>query len=618
MREFIKYFLVMFFMFSSFCDLYSQNLWKMYKHYDAKTGVEPPKIRATGRKYVVNVRNEEDFKNVNITILNAIKSGEKNIVVRMKRGTYHFHRNHINLYGLNNPETSIIIEGNGSVIYPEFKEYSGSLVDSSIRCCVFEGKISPESIFITDNGEILDVWTSMRHSMGAVEVKDKNTASISTEFCGHMSTDSEIRIPHWYYSTQYQISNISDQGVITFTPKKSKEFDVDYRKTYVLDYDFAVSGESVRYQCFNLVNDEVPYYYGKKLFFPAKYKSIYDCLAAQFIVLESTTLSQFIVKGLNCYGSRGGGHFINLSGVTAQRISFEKCHFKGIKSTLLMINRTDNVSFSNNTVKQCFAQGIYSTNGSKNTIVNNCLFSNNGQNMLQHMCIYCAGEDYHIYNNTIRDFAYAAIFVGIHHSNKNYNKSGGVIEDNDIYYSEEYFKNFWRYTLADGGAIYISTKNDEVIIRNNYIHDYIGISGNRAIFGDAGAKNVIIYNNVIKRVPNYYAIDLYRVESVDKYISDANSGNHIFANCIDGAYKIGGRDDISCSDGGNILISNTYNRYNEPQISDSKTIEDNIEIKSKVSRKEKRNAKQRIPTYNKLKPHIENDCMIFEAVYNRE
>lgn len=600
MNNLLKLFLISLMM-SPCTSLFSQHVNDLCRCYDSKKGVEIPKVCTNGRKYVISIHNDEEFKAINSLILAAIKRGEKNIVVRLKQGVYHFRNNHIDLRGLNCPETSISIDGNGSTILPEWKEYTVSEQKEGKNNCEYEGYLTPESLFLTDQGGILDVWTSMQQSAGSVHVKDKRSATISTIFKGPVSKDSRIRIPHWYYSSQYPIYGVSKQGEISFGSNNDKGFDVDYRGRFVLDYDFTVAGEPVRYQCFNVPNDHVPYCIDNTLYFPRKYVSLYDCLSGHFILMASTTLRQFIVSGLKCLGARGGGHYINLSSVRAEKISFSKCCFMGLKSTVLMINKTDNVCFYDNVVDHCFAQGVYSTSGSKNTVVYRCTFSNNGESMIQHSCIYCVGENYHICENRICDFTYAAIFVGLHFSSTKKGPSCGIIENNEIYYTKEYFDDYWKHTLADGGAIYVSTDNDEVIIRNNYIHGYKGINGNRAIFGDTGAKNVVIYSNIIKKVPNYYAIDLYRVKSVDRSVSDANSGNLVFGNYIDGAYKIGGREDSSCIDGANIIVNNDYNRFNSPLVSNSMTVSENISVSSLLTGKEKRIAKRHIPTYRKLR-----------------
>lgn len=583
----------------------AQDLKMIYQHYDAIKGIKPAVVRASGKKYVISINNDSAFQKINEYIITAVEAGEKNVVIQLKKGVYHFKQNHILIRGIDKPEASITIEGNGSVIIPEGKCYSSTETLGNVSICKYAKLLSRESVFICDNGDILDVWTPMGQSSDIINIESNQLAIITTDYDGHVYNNSYIRIPHWYFSGEYPIIGTSERGVIRFSAGSEKGFRVDYRGRIVLNYDNTVSNEPVRYQCFNVENEEVPYSDGESLFFPAEYNSVYECEAGHFILISSSNLKQFNVNGLNCIGAQGDGHYINLSNVRAKRISFTNCLFKGLKANVLMLKNTDNVLFDKNVVEDCFAYGVFSSNGCKNTVISRSSFKNNGLNMTQHRCIYCGGENYHIYKNKICDFTYAAIFVGVHCSSDREGPSNGIIENNEIYYTQYYWDNYRKYTLADGGAIYITSFNDEVIIRNNYIHDYTGINGNRAIFGDTGAKNVVVYSNVIRRVPNYYAIDLYRVESADTLMPDANSGNMVFGNLIDGAYKIGGREPISCADGGNILESNPYNRFNRTSVSNSRTVSENITTTAILDRTNKRRMKRSIPTYKKLLRIIE-------------
>lgn len=602
--EVIRLLLVTIFISLSCFRAVSQELEALCKKYDVIQGAKDYSVSIVEKKYVIRICNDNDFQQLNSIILKAIEAGEKNIVVRLSRKTYHYKQNHISLYSLSIPDVSITIEGNDALIIPMGINYMSEKKSDGMCVCNYSGLFSPSSVFIFGNNEILDVWTSIRQALSKADVFNNTMADLLTDISGVALNDSKIRIPHWYYSGKYPILSISDDGRITFSSVNSNGFDKDYDGFSVINYDTRVNEYGVRYQCFNIENKEVPFCSKNHLYYPAKYNSIYECLTSHFIVIEATTLNQFKVTGLHCLGAQGDGHFINLSKVKAKRISFSKCHFKGIKNVVLMVNETDNVSFVNNRVERCFSSCVYSTNGSKNTIVGNSVFIENGQNMIQHGCVFCGGEDYHIYNNTFRDFPYAAISVGLHFSEKRVGACSGVIEDNEVYYTKEYFDNYWKYTLSDGGAIYISSYNDKVIIRNNYIHDYIGVSGNRAILGDTGAKNIVIYGNVIKNVPNYYAIDLYRVRRVDKFMPDANSGNFVFCNYIDGAYLIEGRDSVSCTDGGNILVTNTYNRYNTVKVSNSNTTVSNTTGQENEIKRRKSQLKRAIPTFKVMKHYI--------------
>ena len=78
-----------------------------------------------------------------------------------------------------------------------------------------------------------------------------------------------------------------------------------------------------------------------------------------------------------------------------------------------------------------------------------------------------------------------------------------------------FIADYQQYTLMDGGAIYISTRLDDVVIRYNYIHNVKGMKDNRGIFCDDGAKNLKIYGNVFYGIHNSYCVDSRLVESDD-------------------------------------------------------------------------------------------------------
>ena len=105
----------------------------------------------------------------------------------------------------------------------------------------------------------------------------------------------------------------------------------------------------------------------------------------------------------------------------------------------------------------------------------------------------------------------------------------------------DYFSDFPAHTLMDSGAIYVTTQNDRTIIRDNYIHDYIGMRDNRGIFLDDGASHVIVINNTIERVPHGWSIDSRLVKEVETMpgskVRQVNVGNLIHDNHVDGKIR---------------------------------------------------------------------------------
>ena len=132
--------------------------------------------------------------------------------------------------------------------------------------------------------------------------------------------------------------------------------------------------------------------------------------------------------------------------------------------------------------------------------------------------------------------------------------SRGVIENNEIWFGDDYYNHCEKYMLIDGGAIYISTLNDQVIIRYNYVHDYRGVGSNRAIYCDDGAMNVKIYGNVISGVTNANSVLSWRAKSINKKFPQSNDGIDFYYNVIWGRYKLDERLNSSCVHGKNLIL----------------------------------------------------------------
>ena len=134
-----------------------------------------------------------------------------------------------------------------------------------------------------------------------------------------------------------------------------------------------------------------------------------------------------------------------------------------------------------------------------------------------------------IARNTFRDFAYGAIGIGEHYGDNKVFVSG-VVENNEMYYTESYFSNYKKHTLMDSGVIYFWTQNDSAIIRGNYIHDYIGMKDNRGVFCDDGASNLTITDNIIMNIANCYSIESRLVKDHRKDFH--NNENNLIENNI--------------------------------------------------------------------------------------
>ena len=196
-----------------------------------------------------------------------------------------------------------------------------------------------------------------------------------------------------------------------------------------------------------------------------------------------------------------------------------------------------------------------------------------GKRMNNSFCVICRGTDYLISDNEFVDFGYGSIGLGVWYKSEKTDPSCGIVEANTIYYTELYKEHISNHAIMDGGAIYLWTKNDGVIIRNNLIYNYSGIKDNRGIFCDDGAFNIQIYGNIITNIENSYCIDSRRAKYSEESqtagtgIARSNIGVCIRDNIIDGRIRFEGNENIDngCEKGTNYFLS--YEGMPQPQSS---------------------------------------------------
>ena len=229
-------------------------------------------------------------------------------------------------------------------------------------------------------------------------------------------------------------------------------------------------------------------------------------------------------------------HFHKTEGILTVR----NCSFNGIRNLILSCSEGASVQFIDN-VSEGNYRGTYRTDrqsvGARvtgNSFRNNQLFINNSFDVI------CRGKNLLVKDNTFCDFTYGAIGLGSHFTEEGPAVCSGVVEDNEIYYTDAYRKEPSR-TLMDSGAIYLWTKQNGITVRNNYIHDYTGSKDNRGIFGDDGTINATVTGNRILRIGNSYCIDFRRVESVetrsDSKVKKTNIGIKMYDNTVDGSVR---------------------------------------------------------------------------------
>ena len=473
-------------------------------------------IVAYGHDATIIVLNQQGFDRIDEAICDAAKAGKKDILVKVRCGSYLFHENHLTLKGLPS-DVSVAVKGKKVKVYAGGRKVGLNDV-INLNNVYYQGK----------KYAIVDNWTEVKQCDRLIEVVDSTTKLCRLELMnGDVATKGDvIQTSQWYMTCKYTISDYRD-GYVYFTADNLKY--VSWGKQWNVNYDYAYCKEMPRYRIWRTKNAK---------------NGIYQGEAMRFMSLRNVNPKSLTIEGITFCGnsSISSGALIQLSGVKSESIRFRKCVFENCHSTCIILGSSTNISVENCRFSENYTTCIYSGGGCENVNITDCLFENNSKGWSNTFCINIKGKDFLVARNTFRDFAYGAIGIGEHYGDKKTYVSG-VVADNEIYYTNTYYADYKKHTLMDSGAIYLWTQNDNVVIRNNYIHDYIGIKDNRGIFCDDGASNFAIIGNTILRIANSYCVDSRLIKDQRPGAFTNNVNITITDNTFDGDIRFEGRDE---------------------------------------------------------------------------
>jgi hypothetical protein len=236
---------------------------------------------------------------------------------------------------------------------------------------------------------------------------------------------------------------------------------------------------------------------------------LHECRNTTFVSLEGCKLRAFNIDGI-CFN--GNANNWNKYLIEASDCKFTKGlnitgnSFRYLKSLAVCVTATDNFTFQENKAIFCSSGIVRSNNDCKNSNVVNNRFEQCGTGMTNIPLVQTIGTDFLVKGNVLSDFGYSGLNSGVFWGHEMTYKCSGIIEENELYYTDITLDNIEKRTLIDSGAIYVSTQNHKTVIRNNYIHDYIGIWDYRGIFMDDGANNCHVYGNKVRNTPTSYSI----------------------------------------------------------------------------------------------------------------
>ena len=471
----------------------------------------PMVLLGAGKESSLTVSSQADFDALSARITKLAKDGMQSIDITFREGVYYYKDNQIDLESLYAPSLRLSLHCSGAV-FVGASEGTGSEFDAFVRLSdlTCRERLSAP-VQVSGRPEIVDRKNGLcRVKTREKDVLEKNAAGLY------------LILTQWYRSEKYPIRRIQG-GYIYFT---CPDYASNGNPFHDPDSDYKFGRVLPRYELLDART------------IPA---GCHRSTASRFLTVKACFLGSFSLSGARFVGNGGRDCLMQFYADDAVSIEISGCRFESIHGDVVRVQRTSNFRFADNTLERLWMQGVTVDYFSSGAEFCGNRFRDTGVLMDQTFCIQLRGSNFHVHDNVFTDFTYGAIGIGTYYRENIPASASGVVEENDLSCSS----GFSRY-LMDSGAIYTWTINKDVTVRNNYIHDIGGYKDNRGIFCDDGTVNVKILNNKVLRIKNSYCIDLRRVASVEKdpksYVKQANVGNRMAGNTIDGKVRFENRD----------------------------------------------------------------------------
>ena len=485
----------------------------------------------------IKINNQSEFDKLGQTIIQRLSSCETDIRVSLAPGTYYYVENHLDFSGRQYSDAQISITGSKTTLVAAGKRYAKG--DSF-------GDFSPKRALLDGEGNVINIWSPFFQLDEQIEVVSSTMKQCRLKNLSKArrvsKAGSYIQITSWYVSYIYKVDKIED-GYIYFT---ANNLAAGFMSGWNINNDYNFAKKYPRYRLSNVEGRESPVFLDNWAFFSTDNSSaLYECKATRFLVLGyGTKLKSVEINGLRFVGNAYNGEdgVMDFKSPDCSCV-VKDCEFEGIYGSRVMsVGNKNNVSITGCTFTECYESCIISSHSSENTSITNNKFSNCGLGMMNSACVRCYGTNYYIGNNTFVNYGYSAIGLGYGAGNKHEHEISGIVEYNTLLYTDDYMVQLPQKTLMDGGAIYISTQNDNTTIRYNTIRNYSGMHENRGIYCDDGASNLKIYGNVVTGISNFHCIESRRVAAVESKSGPSNTGNVIRDNIVDGDILFVGRE----------------------------------------------------------------------------
>ncbi len=473
-------------------------------------------IPSFAKKAEIVVTSQSDFDAIMLALKSKLKEGNTEVDILLKSGVYSFTERHIDFDKLYYPNATVRILGENASVVSQGR---------------MTKEFDPLASYFDNRGNFCEFESRMKMASSSPETVDaeKGIYKISLPEKPRKASSGFIYLTMWYRGLPFRILSTKGNEVyfkvedITLAPG-----------TFSPDWDLKYGKVNPRYKLINT---------GKNRLKTARFK----CENSTFLSCTNCLLKGLVVSGVRFIGNKYDPSeerkkgLIRLYCCNVGSTLIENCDFRNIQTDCINITQVHNVTVRSCVFEDCYRSCVFSHRGTKVTCVMDNTISRCGKCGDNVQLVTCQGEDFVVRHNSISDFGYGAISAGVHYSSGKVGDVTGIISDNEIFQTSGYFKDAPMNLLMDGGAIYILTQNDNVVIEKNYIHDISGPRDNRGIFCDDGTCNVDIKENRIERIANSFCIDLRLVLSVEteerSKVRRVNVGNSISDNVVDGPVR---------------------------------------------------------------------------------
>ena len=551
---------------------------------------------------VITILKQHDFDLLQSKIEKAIKAEDKDIVVKFGRGPFYYKNDHILLRDIYRKDVTLQFKGNKTKIISSGRQYR--------KGDIYEGGFSTKYVWLDSKLNDLFIWGEMYQSDRMVDIVDEGAKLCrihSPEFnlvAENVGPNAWLQLTEWYMSGTYKIERIEGQDVY-FTASDLKPGLAAYGN-YNVNYDYTVVKKYPRFRVCNVGDDtaDINIEGGKPLT-----RDFYECQSSTFLQIYGTEFRKIDVSGIKFYGNASKSMLFRLLGARVSGgINIHDCEFHGIKSVAVYMMQTSNTTIANCRFEDCYDHVLLAISKVKNIHITDNYFLNTGKGLKSTFSIHCQCKDFYVANNTLVNFGQGGIGVGTGVDDAD--EGNGIVEDNVLYFTDEYAEYAKKSSLIDGGAIYLYTKNDGTIVRYNRVHNYTGAHSNRGIYCDDGAYGFTLYGNIITGISNSNYIDSRFVPSADL---PTNTNNVIECNIVEGKYKFEGsaKKGNGCVKGKNIVLNVADGAPHKIVLGNLEKSEDDVTLEYKTNRdltivvpRSTRRELTKLPFYRRIRKYI--------------